>query len=65
MDLFKQLERMQEVKPVRQIQEIAKISGKEDNRKFPYQNTCKKTTGEYFATINDKIKVIIFYYESF
>ena len=58
MDFYKELENIPVDRPHRELQEISKIAGKEEDRKYPYRNTCHKTVGEYFPTINDKIKVI-------
>jgi hypothetical protein len=59
MESFKEFERYSQEMPMSQRNEIYKILSKEDSKKHPYRNTCKKTVGEYFPTIEDKIKVFL------
>jgi hypothetical protein len=57
MDYFRELESIRRQPSVNEKHEILKVMSKEETRKLPYKNTCKKGTGEYYASIDDKIKV--------
>jgi len=59
MDFLNELNRIDEHIPVRQRQELEKISRKSDMRLLPYKNTCYKTTGEFFPLLRDRINVIL------
>jgi len=59
MDFFKQFEQLGQKRTVKEAQEVEKITRKEESRLFPYKSTSKKGTGEYYATLQDKINVII------
>ncbi len=59
MDFYKELEKVDKKVPVRAQQELARYISKPDDKKFPYRNTAHKSVGEYFPTIDDKIKVIL------
>jgi hypothetical protein len=58
MDFYRELEKIDEKVPLRKRQEMFRYSGKPDSQKFPYRNSAHKSVGEYFPSINDKIKVI-------
>jgi len=59
MDFYKRFEELGRKRTVKEAQEIDKITRKEETRLYPHNNTAKKGTGEYFATLNDKIIVLI------
>jgi hypothetical protein len=58
MDFYRELEKIDRKVPLRKHQEFLRYYGKPDDQKFPYRNTARKSVGEYFASIDDKIKVI-------
>ena len=62
MDFLNELNKIDEHIPLRQRQELEKISRKSDERLIPYKNTCYKTTGEYFPRLQDRINVILNFY---
>ncbi len=57
MDFLRQIENIQNQPSARDLQDLEKITSKQDDKCYMKHNTCKKTTGEYFATIEDKIAV--------
>ena len=59
MDFYKQFEELGKKRSVKEAQEVEKITRKEESRLLPYKSTSKKGTGEYYATLQDKINVII------
>lgn len=59
MDFYKEFERQTgDHLTHRQKQELERIKGKSQEHMLPYKNTFNKGTGEYSASIDDKIKVI-------
>lgn len=58
MDFYKELENTLREVPTRERQETGRITSKPEHKKLPYKNTCHKTIGEYFPTIDDKIKLL-------
>jgi hypothetical protein len=59
MDFFKQFDELGKKRSVKESQDVGKITRKEETRLFPYKSTAKKGTGEYYATLHDKINVKI------
>lgn len=58
MDFYKEFERQTgDHSTHRQKQELERIKGKSHEHMLPYKNTFNKGTGEYSASIDDKIKV--------
>ena len=57
MDFYKELEKIDRHIPTRDGQEIELRSEKSYHQKFPYKNTARKTVGEHFPDINNKIVV--------
>lgn len=57
MDQYRELENLTKSDTTKVRQQKFKIAGQEESKKYPYKNTCHKTVGEYFPTINDKINV--------
>lgn len=58
MDYLREIEKIEKPLTVRQIQDIDRITPKAESSKYPYKNTMKKSTGEYFATLEDKINLV-------
>lgn len=60
MDFYKDFERATgDYLTVREEQDLKQIQGKSHLHLLPYKNTMNKGTGEYSASIDDKIKVKI------
>lgn len=59
MDFYKQFEEIGRKRTVKEGQEIDRITRKEESRLLPYRSTAKKGTGEFYATLEDKIKVYL------
>ncbi len=58
MDFYKDFERATgKYLTVREEQDLKQINGKSQSHMLPYKNTMKKGTGEYSASVDDKIKV--------
>jgi len=58
MDFYKDFERATgDYLTVREQQDLSEIKGKSQLHLLPYKNTMNKGTGEYSASIDDKIKV--------
>jgi hypothetical protein len=57
MDIYKQFDALSHKRTVRDSQDVERITRKDETRIFPYKNTCKKGQGEYFSTLEDRIKV--------
>lgn len=55
MDVLKEYENFERRPSRREEQEIARITRKENQYKYPYKNSCKKSIGEYFPSLEDKI----------
>jgi hypothetical protein len=58
MDYLREFEELQKGKTIKQLQQIERMSAKPVEHTYPYKNTCKKGTGEYFATREDKINLV-------
>lgn len=60
MDFYKEFDKVDKRLSIRDKQEIQNITRKDDQYKLPYRSVVKRAQGEYFATVNDRLRVIKF-----
>ena len=58
MDIVRRIEDNEKGLTLRQTQEKESIMEKSNDHKYPYRNTCKKSVGEYFASLEDKLNFL-------